>query len=414
LIPSLKNGSKAFRETFAEAQRLGVAFDTDLAEGAGTFNDTMYGLKTQTLAFRGMLVKMFLPSMQSLATWFTETTFRINAWQKRTGGLQTSLKSLAVTAGVVAAALAVSKFTAVAGGFQKINAAAGMLTKRFLVLAAVFLIIEDFFSFLQGKNSVIGNVLESLGLIDDANESGKRFGKTLKDTLVPALQDVGRAGGRFFSETMIGFGALVGMATASSGSMRDEYEVAFLRNTATIDAFGSTVFTVFQAIPNMLIGPLASALQSFVGWSAGSVAQVLAVAGSFVGIETSVAQITAGILEAGDLVAKLLTNPLGGVADIVAKIRGGGFDRGDIADINEANLAAARARQEARATGGRVPAALPPGGNGTRSVSLTDARTVNVNVQGGASPGATGRAVAGAVAPVLASDRARTLAAVSR
>lgn len=415
LIPSLKNGSKAFRETFAEAQRLGVAFDTDLTENAGTFNDTLYGLRMQSLAFRGMLVKMFLPAMQGLATWFTETTFRINAWQKKTGGLETSLKSLGVTAGIVAAAMAVSKFTAVAGGFQKINAAAGMLTKRFLILAAVFLAIEDFFSFLQGKDSVIGDVLESLGLIDDANESGKRFGQTLKDNLVPAIQGVGQSIGRFFSETMIGFGALVGMATASSGSMRDEFEGAFLRNTATIDAFGSAVFTVFQAIPNMLIGPLASALQSFVGWSAGSIAQVLSVAGSFVGIDASIAKITAGIQTAGDLVANLLTNPLGGVADIVAKIQGRGFDRSGIAEINAANQAAAQARRTAAAAGGaRAPALPPGGGNGTRSVNLTDARIVNVNVQGGGSPAAVGRAVAGAVAPVLTSDRGRTLAAVSR
>ena len=96
-------------------------------------------------------------------------TPRLASITKRLGGTQNALKLLAVIGGTILAAMNLPKIASGLGTVlnlvKSIRASTLMLIAVFLVIA---LLIEDFVAFMQGRDSLIGEILKQTGVDCDA------------------------------------------------------------------------------------------------------------------------------------------------------------------------------------------------------------------------------------------------------
>lgn len=422
LIPSLKDGSAAMREQLATAKRLGVAFDNDFAAATGGVNDELDYFRIQMMGIRGLALRFFLPTLQRMASGITEGAVKLREWAKDSGKVKTTVAALGGTAALAVAALGISKWQSIVQVLGSVNRIGGLVTKRFLMLAAVFLLIEDALTFLRGGDSLLGDLLESFGLVKDANKDGKAFGDMLRANVVPALGEAAGAVSRFAMQGIVSFGALANAAFTSNAEMRDDYLATFMRNSETIAAFGDFVSSKFFAMTQWARNMAADMIVSFGEFAANGVLgleSILFGANSATGAFASLASMIRAVAEE-------LANFYRGPIETIAKLATGSTDRKyreEFAALNESNRAAAVERGKRRTIRedfGASPdspwspsAPMAPAGFGA-AVVLTDNRSVAITVGPGASPGETGRATAAAVSGALTSDRSRTLSAVQR
>lgn len=437
LIPSLRNGSEAMREQLKRARELGVAFDADLGASAGDFNDTLYYINAQMMRFRGSILKFLLPTMNAISERLLAGQQTLNGWAKAATGSSATMNALGATAGVAVSALAVSKWAQIAGALGGVNRVAGLLTKRFLVLAAVFLVVQDFFTFLRGGESVIGKILAEFGLIDNATESGKRFGETL-ESWAPAFREALGAVKKFGTETLVTFGALFGMLTEKNADTASEFESVFLRNGQAIDRFGGVWFSVFGAAHSVL-ATVWSALASFAGFIADKFLAmhqyVIGVIGSL--LSFIVAQVTASLAGLWSIFDSVfgtdIAGSIRGAGAVLQSVIGGAVDFaiGKLEDLRAAAASVIRDVQAilsdpigsvaSKLTGqgwdgqasAREAAAFARRQQGGGAVTVAPSTTINVTAPAGDAP-AVARATAGAVAQVNARNLTATLAAVDR
>lgn len=127
----------------------------------------------------------FLDVLKKVFKWLDDTV-------KKLGGLENAVKLVAGIAGGLLLAFkgeAILKFLKSTLKFLKdINAKALLLQLKTLAIAAVFLVlfllVEDFIGFMQGKDSVIGSVFEKMGIdVDQAKETIMGAWNTIKSFL---------------------------------------------------------------------------------------------------------------------------------------------------------------------------------------------------------------------------------------
>jgi len=440
LLPSLKGGSAAMREQLARAKELGVAFDDDLGASAGEFNDTMYYVNAQMMRLRGNMLKFVLPAMRWASDTFLAAQTSLNRWTSGAKGSGEALRILGTIGGIAVAAVAAAKWQAIAQGIATVNRSLGLLSKKFLLFVAVFLVIEDLITFLQGGDSVIGSILKEFGLIDDANESGKRFAATLKSWL-PAIQEVGASIKRFYAETLIGFGALVGMWTSGNEAMRAEYESVFMRNTATIEKFGDAFTGVMLFLPRLVRQALAWLLEAFVSTFDGAIDNARrtldVIAGVFLdvlgtGVNTLAllasvfdavfgTQIKGAVFGAGEAIKSAIEAGVDGAIAALERLTGAAerVVRGVVAALKDpigaaANLASGQGLDGQASA--REAAAYAAQRNADRlagNVTIAPETVINVTAPAGDGPGVA-RATAGALEATQNRIMSRALAAVDR
>ena len=144
----------------------------DLTEEGGVLSDILDVIST---AFDGLW---------SILKWIGTTVSNVvNAF----GGLNNFLKLIAGTLGVLAAFKILSSISNIGTGISGLIGLVGKLNLKMLALvavaAAIFLIIEDLWTFMQGGDSLIGSMIEANG--GDADE--------LRDTLTSAFDAITEA-----------------------------------------------------------------------------------------------------------------------------------------------------------------------------------------------------------------------------
>jgi hypothetical protein len=438
LLPNLRGGAEAVRENLKAAREYGIVLDEAFIRKAEDANNQIAYFKRQMLGVRSTLINLFLPQLRESVVNLTRFLQGVRESVGGLGNLGDSFKSLGII-GVAAGILLLARNIGI------VNKVLTVATRRLIPLILLFLAIEDFLGFLDGKKSVIGETLEALGLIDDAEKDGKALKETLK-SWVPVIREVGETFQTFFKEALIGFGALVNAATASNEDMRADFLDVFARNTSTVNTFGETVVRILTAAPGVvaqawatLVGGVSTLTRSMLSQTAAAATTIGAVFSRAVGyisalltgfanlvdqvfgtriansVQQTSAQIQAwltgafssasGVLtrlaqqieDVGDTISDVITDPIGGAAKFFTGSTDAKF-REDIRRTNERNRAFARQRQ-ARATATA----------GGRTVTINDQRTVNIQTGAG---GDTARGIARAVSNNLEADRGRTLSAV--
>lgn len=441
ILPALKGSREEILANIEAASRMGVVFDEEFAKQAGQAKKEIFFFQRQLLGLRVSLVQAFLPTIRESIRWITETIAAFRAFDRQTGFVQRAIKSLGVMGFVGGVQALAAQFGGIGPLLQKLLPLVNRLAFAFLKFALPFLIIEDFFTFLEGGDSIIGRLLESFGLIDDASKAGKEFGKVWKEQISPAISTAAIAVGKFFGEAYAGIVLLGAMFGITNQEISDDLERRFMTNTNTIQDFFDWIG---RNVTTYLYQPFASAISAIEWFFTGAITEIIfavIVAGTQItGTFNDVVQTVAGavaylvsyidmifgtdlagavqgaadnitgafssawenaasglqglideITKTGTMVKNLILDPIGEAAKIITGSTDEAFGE-NIEAINHMNREAA-ARRAAN-----------------RNVTLTDQRTINVNASG-VSP-AVARQTAAAVSGALTSDRRAIAAAV--
>jgi hypothetical protein len=449
LLPNLRGGADAVRENIKYAKELAVVFDETGSRTSELANNELYVFQRQMLGLRFQLVKLFLPTLRKTVMSFALAAKRAREWAAvNKGTLMGALKSAGLTAFLGTLGAIVKRFGGIRGVIRAIMPWVNRLFFAFMRFIIPFLIIDDFFAFLDGRKSVIGTLLQEFGLVDDAVKSGKELKKAIQ-SWIPAIKKAIASITRFFTESAIGFGALMNLFFDGNKDNQAIFESTFAKNTNTIQAFFDWIGTnitsylyapfkwalegiswlfvwlatgalrIIQGIGSVLTQVFTGAIRivgNAVAWLVSWIDMLFgtnlagAVKGAtdniVKGFDSAWKKASAGISglvkeiqNTGRMIKNLITDPIGEAAKIATGSTDEEFEA-NIASINEMNRKAA-AQRSARRSGQAI------------TVNNNQQTTVQVTPPPGAGVGGFGRAIAAGVARSNAAQSNKaTLAAV--
>jgi len=170
LIPVLGQGSAAIDQVIADFDRLGGGLDDEAIESSLEFNRSLLTLKNTVGGALSPILRALNPIVTSLAETFTEAAAAFRALAERSTVLRTAMIALALggIAGVTAA-LYMSLPAIVAW----MIAWAPFIATVLLVAGTVALLalaMDDLITFLEGGDSALGDLLDTLGGAGTARE----------------------------------------------------------------------------------------------------------------------------------------------------------------------------------------------------------------------------------------------------
>lgn len=144
----------------------------DCERSMGSYESTLRGFNSKLKELKEMIGQFFMPVAKKILDIGTrgiiklrDAVTKLGDFADRVGGAERLLKFLGVT---IAAVIAVLKFDKIKKGLSDI---ASLLTKVNLKTLAIIagiiilaLLVEDFISFMQGKDSVLGDILSANGI----------------------------------------------------------------------------------------------------------------------------------------------------------------------------------------------------------------------------------------------------------
>ncbi len=209
MLPVLQQGSKALREMFADVEELGGGFDEDFTKKAHELVHQQARLSMGWKTMAGLLGKELFPMLTRFAERGIKNVKILIDWAKHSYFLRTALMALPVAIGAVATAWAI----------MNIEMLPTILLVGALVAAfgALYLVFDDLYTFTQGGDSVIGDLLNSItggkakevldGIVTaftavkealfGADASGKSLAATLVSAFASAIPGMVEWGGKF-------------------------------------------------------------------------------------------------------------------------------------------------------------------------------------------------------------------------
>lgn len=227
---------------------------------------------------------------------------RVSGIVKNLGGMRNVLKIIAVVGGAIYAAMNLPKITSglkgVVGLLKSVKLSTLAIVAVFILLA---LLVEDFIAFMQGKNSLIGSILQQAGIDCDALRDKVR---ATWENIKKVFQTVG--------------GAIKNVVSAIFGAIRQFWE----QNGESIK----------KSIADAVVG-IVDKLNAFSEWLANNrdtivkvAGKVLALVAAFLAVKSAITKVTALIKAGSKIVSglgtafKFLTNPVGIAAAAIVAI----------------------------------------------------------------------------------------------
>ncbi len=144
LVPILNEGAEGIAKLHAQFEELGGGFSAEAIKRADEYDDSLVKLNFSFFGLKSLLATQVFPWLAKVVGGLTEASVGAGKWLKETTGVSTAIKILA----------------AVLGG-TLIKALAPFLLPG-LKFLAIFLAVDDLIGFLQGKDSVIGKILNHM------------------------------------------------------------------------------------------------------------------------------------------------------------------------------------------------------------------------------------------------------------
>ncbi len=143
LLPVLRQGAQGFEGMRAQLEAIGGGATQEATEAAGAYRDALARLHYSFFSLKSLLATSVFPRLQQVVDMSAKAVGSFAAWAKNTTLVDSA-------AGILATTLA----------FKLASALAPYL-KSGLKFAAIFLAIDDLLAFLQGKDSLIGSLLNA-------------------------------------------------------------------------------------------------------------------------------------------------------------------------------------------------------------------------------------------------------------
>ena len=163
----------------------------DCERSMGSYESTMRGFNSKLKELKELIGQFFMPVAKKILDIGTkgiiklrEAITKFKDFADRVGGAERLLKFLAVTIGAV---MAVLKFDKIKKGLSDIVTLLTKINLKTLAIVAgiilLALIVEDFISFMQGKESVLGDILSANGIDpEEVRSKIKKIWESVKTT----------------------------------------------------------------------------------------------------------------------------------------------------------------------------------------------------------------------------------------
>lgn len=163
----------------------------DCERSMGSYESTMRGFNSKLKELKELIGQFFMPVAKKILDIGTkgiiklrEAITKFKDFADRVGGAERLLKFLAVTIGAV---MAVLKFDKIKKGLSDIVTLLTKINLKTLAIVAgiilLALIVEDFISFMQGKESVLGDILSANGIDpEEVRAKIKKIWESVKTT----------------------------------------------------------------------------------------------------------------------------------------------------------------------------------------------------------------------------------------
>lgn len=170
------------------------------------------------------------------------------------GGVENMLKLVALAVGAIFIAWKGPKLIAdIRKGLSILNPATLKIAAIAAAILAVFLVVEDFVSFLQGKKSVFGDLLEGAGIgADKAREKILTFFENVKSTAQKVIKSVGDWWEKHKETVKAVFEGIWSVIQFVFNNIVDFVRTVISKCKEWWDKYGDGVKTVFNAIKNVV------------------------------------------------------------------------------------------------------------------------------------------------------------------
>lgn len=242
MIPTLERGRAGFEAIKKEIQEFGGVVDQDAIANAGAFRDAMVGLDTSFMALKGTLAREIFPQLSNLVTGFA----------KMVGGLSQFIKgtTIAQNAGLaLAGALAGPLF----------GALKPFLFKG-LKFAAIYGAIDDVIAFVNGKGSVLADILDGAfgygtaqAARDWVNDSIDQLGYFLTNA-DGALATFDSNSATTWQKVLAGFALMVNGSVDQFAAIKEGWESIYTDMSITFDQFILGVVQGWNKMIETIIG----------------------------------------------------------------------------------------------------------------------------------------------------------------
>jgi len=158
LLPFLQKGSKFVQQMFKDVKELGGGFNATFVERAHIYD---YNAKRLAMGWRTIktaLATELMPWLEKFQKRGIETAKRLIELSKHTYGFRTALMALAAFIGIVGVGLTTMFLVA----NPMIALAVGLVVALAAAFVPLYVIFDDFYTFLQGGDSVLGRMLDKL------------------------------------------------------------------------------------------------------------------------------------------------------------------------------------------------------------------------------------------------------------
>jgi hypothetical protein len=244
MLPILQQGSKKIREVFSDLDEMGGGFDKSFVEMAHSLEIQFKKMKLGWTTVSAGIVKELVPAIKIVVDWGMKLTKTLVYITKHTYGLRTALMYLAVVGSAMAIALGVW----LAAMFPILAPLAIFVG----LMVALYLAFDDFYTFLMGGDSALGEFLNKLM----GTEGAKKFRKDLVDAftavkdalfpLLPSIKDLSTGMIKAFAEALpsiIQFGTSFVTYVVEAVDMAIS-GVRILANS--LEALGDTILSIFD------------------------------------------------------------------------------------------------------------------------------------------------------------------------
>lgn len=199
LGPVLAGGAEGLRAMSEQFDKLGGGLDDEYIQAIAKAGDATDDMQFSLTFAKAQIMSAFLPAV----VWIIKRATELFSWftrlSKQIGGFGNILKVLAV-GGIGFAALKMASLIKTAGGVGKaLKSAFGLGPKELLVIGSIILLallVEDLVAFVQGKDSILGDLFKSFM----GEQGALEFAQQLRDiwtqvgesmtSLGPVLADV--------------------------------------------------------------------------------------------------------------------------------------------------------------------------------------------------------------------------------
>jgi len=245
LLPAFEVDRAAVERLRQEIEDAGPAMSEDFGKNAEKLGRANRGAASAFKALRIAAVGVFLPIWARVAGGFAKGTKEVVKFIKSTQVLQTLIAVLATRYlnSLLMSTLAkvIVKFGSLTNAARAFNNAGAMTLIKWAGLILIGLLLEDLVTTLQGGDSAIKRLLESMigtegakAAIEDLRNFWHEFGDDIKG--------VGKSIGSWYSGVFLSMLAGAGIFFAKSGEDRDRWVAAFMRSSAQIGKFFDDMF----------------------------------------------------------------------------------------------------------------------------------------------------------------------------